>query len=105
MSFVPNTGDYFYCSIRPVVRDQVISNPMMGIAEVVKVRHTDGSFQDKIFQCVARDDTMLVVRVVAGGTQWEREQTDNFRISRFQFEPVGPEVRRYYRLDHAQEQA
>jgi hypothetical protein len=105
MSFIPNTGDFFYCSVRPRTIEQAVGNPLMGTTEVVKVRHTDGSYQDKIFQCIARDDTMMVVKVVVGGSSWEREQTENFRISRLQFDPVGPEVRRYYQLDQTQEQA
>lgn len=102
MSFVPNTGDFFYCSVIPRVFDKVVEDPMSGTVSIVKVKHEDGSFRGDIFKCLARDNTIVVAKKV---TDSFRMNTDyRFTIKGYNFEPIGPEVRKYYKLDEVGEQ-
>ena len=103
MSFIPRKDDLFYVKALPVTFDKEVGNPIFGATEVVKVTRQDNSYSDQIFRCVASDDTMIVCLCVIGGSSYSEPKPQNFRLGGYKFEPVGPEVQKYYKLNQSTE--
>ena len=103
MSFIPRKDDLFYVKALPVTFDKEVGNPLFGATELVKVTRQDNSYSDQIFRCVASDDTMIVSLCVVGGNTYSTKEPYNFRVGKYKFEPVGPEVQKYYKLNQSTE--
>ena len=98
--FIPRKGDLFYVKVQPVTLDKEVVG-VSGISEVTKVTRQDSSYSDQIFRCVASDDTSIVCLCVVGGSKYSAPEPQIFRLGngKYKFEPVGPEVQKYFKLN------
>lgn len=92
--FIPDNGTMFYVQIKSF---EIDVESLSGIISKRKI--VDNSYSDQIFECIARDD-----HVIVGEPRFNAYSNKNhiFIIDRHTFIPVGPEVVRALGLDSSQ---
>ena len=89
MNFIPDPGSLFYTAVKPRLR-QVVEGSAFTETKIRTVAEQDGSYQEDIFKCIARDDTHMVAERLTGYHGGDKKYL--FRIDGYIFNPVGPTV-------------
>lgn len=88
-AFIPDSGTYFYieaCNFSS-------SSIEIDGETTVSVRHNDRSHECEVFSCVTRDDNMIVALLhYSSNTYYAQRPIWTFKINKWKFTPVGPEV-------------
>ncbi len=94
-NFVPDAETLFYVEKRPFRKD--VEGLFGGVTQAIVV---DNSYSSNIFKCVARDNTMVVARMVQASYMTTGQEKTNylFKINMHTFQPVGPEVAKVLNL-------
>lgn len=89
--FIPRPGMLAYITVLPREHTHVKEN-----GELAVVTQQDNSYSDQVFRCIAADDTHVLAKCVFGG--WLKDP-QLFKLSRYRFDPVGPEIARALNLE------
>lgn len=85
--FVPDQGTLFYVSVKPFNVDVESLEGNVTTRLVV-----DTSYSEDIFKCLAVDDCAIVAMKVINVSSYDKKKI--FKITRHDFNPVGPDVAR-----------
>ena len=98
MNFIPYTGVLFYARSAPWTKviETVDKATFMPVLE--KVTMEDNSYRDRIFRCVAADDSVILGNTVVG-PKYSDGPTMFTLDGRYIFAPVGPEIIKYFKLE------
>lgn len=92
--YIPSREDFFYIECKP--REVMIPRREGGIATAERVLIQDDSYGNAIFQCVARDSTAIIAKVLIPKPISAIISEVMFKINNYNFSPVGPEVIKHY---------
>lgn len=97
MKYLPNKGQLFYVSVKS--REFTIQRPdKSGTMTLEKYKvGNDDAYANGIFRCRARDDTVIIASVEIP-LELASHKGFMFKISNYEFSPVGPDVAKFYNL-------